>query len=63
MESGDLINVLSPRVSRGPRRVPRLRLSRRRLIDNGGPGRFRGYRGLRPVLAIRQVTPAVGIAD
>jgi hypothetical protein len=33
------------------------------LIDaGGGPGRFWGYRGLHPVLAIRQVTPAVGIA-
>jgi hypothetical protein len=33
------------------------------LIDTGGgPGRFWGYRGLRPVLAIRQVTPAVGVA-
>ena len=33
------------------------------LIDTGGgPGRFWGYRGLRPVLAIREVTPAVGIA-
>ncbi len=33
------------------------------LIDTGGgPGRFWGYRGLRPVLAIRQVRPAVGIA-
>jgi len=27
----------------------------------GGPGRYWGYRGLQPVLAIRQVTPAVGI--
>jgi hypothetical protein len=26
------------------------------------PGRFWGYRGSRPVLAIRQITPAVGIA-
>jgi hypothetical protein len=33
------------------------------LIDTGGgPGRFWGYRGLRPILAIRQVAPAVGIA-
>jgi hypothetical protein len=33
------------------------------LLDTGGgPGRFWGYRGLRPVLAIRQVSPAVGIA-
>jgi hypothetical protein len=33
------------------------------LIDTGGgPGRFWGYRGLRPILAIRQVSPAVGIA-
>src|SRR5437868_4405339 len=33
------------------------------LVDaGGGPGRFWGYRGLRPVLAIRQVTPTVGIA-
>jgi hypothetical protein len=33
------------------------------LIDTGGgPGRFWGYRGLRPVLAIRQVTPAMGVA-
>lgn len=32
------------------------------LVDHtSGPGRFWGYRGLRPVLAIRQVTPAVGI--
>ena len=32
-------------------------------IDNGGGlRRFWGYRGLRPVLAIRQVTSAVGIA-
>jgi hypothetical protein len=32
------------------------------LVDAGaGPGRFWGYRGLRPVLAVRQVTPAVGI--
>jgi ribosomal protein L37E len=28
----------------------------------GGPGRFWGYRGLRPVLAVRQVTSEVGIA-
>jgi len=33
------------------------------LVDiGGGPGRFWGYRGLRPLLAIRQVTPALGIA-
>lgn len=33
------------------------------LVDTGGgPGRFWGYRGLRPVLAIRQVTPVIGIA-
>ncbi|MGH3985620.1 MAG: hypothetical protein ACRDST_23800 [Pseudonocardiaceae bacterium] len=32
------------------------------LVDTGSAGRFWGYRGLRPVLAIRQVTPAVGIA-
>jgi hypothetical protein len=33
------------------------------LLDTGGgPGRFWGYRGLRPVLAIRQVSPAVGVA-
>jgi hypothetical protein len=32
------------------------------LVEHGtGPGRFWGYRGLRPVLAVRQVTPAVGI--
>lgn len=32
------------------------------LVDAGaGPGRFWGYRGLRPVLAVRQVTPAIGI--
>jgi hypothetical protein len=32
------------------------------LVDvGGGPGRFWGYRGLRAVLAVRQVTPAVGI--
>jgi hypothetical protein len=31
------------------------------LVDTGGgPGRFLGYRSLRPVLAIRQVSPAVG---
>jgi hypothetical protein len=31
------------------------------LIDTGGgPGRFWGYRGIRPVLAIRQVTPHCG---
>lgn len=30
--------------------------------DTGSVGRFSSYRGLRPVLAIRQVTPAVGIA-
>jgi hypothetical protein len=33
------------------------------LVDTGGGcGRFSGYRNLRPVLAIRQVSPAVGIA-
>lgn len=32
------------------------------LVDTGSAGRFWGYRGLRPVLAIRQVTPVVGIA-
>jgi hypothetical protein len=32
------------------------------LIDTGSAGRFWGYRGLRPVLAIRQVIPAAGIA-
>jgi hypothetical protein len=32
------------------------------LVDTGSVGRFWGYRGLRPVLAARQVTPAVGIA-
>jgi hypothetical protein len=33
------------------------------LVDTGGgPGRFWGYRGLRPVFAVRQVTPVVGIA-
>jgi hypothetical protein len=33
------------------------------LVETGtGPGRFWGYRGLTPVLAARQVTPAVGIA-
>lgn len=33
------------------------------LVDTGGgPGRFWGYRGLRPLLAVRQLTPAVGIA-
>ncbi|WP_300008181.1 hypothetical protein [Pseudonocardia sp.] len=32
------------------------------LVDHtSGPGRFWGYRGLRPVLAVRQVTPAIGI--
>ncbi len=32
------------------------------VVDTGGgPGRFWGYRGLRPVLAIRQVLPEVGI--
>ncbi len=31
------------------------------LIDTGGAGRFWGYRGLRPVLATRQVSPDVGI--
>jgi hypothetical protein len=32
------------------------------LVDVcGGPGRFWGYRGLRPVVAVRQVAPAVGI--
>ncbi len=30
-------------------------------IDTGGAGRFWGYRGLRPVLATRQVAPEVGI--
>ena len=32
------------------------------LVEVGSAGRFWGYRGLRPVLAVRQVTPAVGIA-
>jgi hypothetical protein len=33
------------------------------LVETGtGPGRFWGYRGLTPVLAIRQVTPDIGIA-
>jgi ribosomal protein S17 len=32
------------------------------LVDTGSAGRFWGYRGLRSVLAVRQVTPAVGIA-
>jgi hypothetical protein len=32
------------------------------LVDTGSAGRFWGYRGLRPVLASRQVTPAVWIA-
>jgi hypothetical protein len=32
------------------------------VVDTGSAGRFWGYRGLRPVLAIRQVTPGVGIA-
>ncbi len=32
------------------------------LVEHGsGPGRFWGYRGLRPVLAIRQVTADVGV--
>jgi hypothetical protein len=32
------------------------------LVDiGGGPGRFWGYRGLRPERAVREVTPAVGI--
>ena len=31
------------------------------LVDTGGPGRFWGYRGLRPVLAAREVTPEIGI--
>ena len=31
------------------------------LIGTGGAGRFWGYRGLRPVLATREVTPEVGI--
>jgi hypothetical protein len=32
------------------------------LVDTGSVGRFWGYRGLRPILAARQVTPTVGIA-
>ncbi|MGH3936129.1 MAG: hypothetical protein ACRDS1_14330, partial [Pseudonocardiaceae bacterium] len=32
------------------------------LVETGSAGRFWGYRGLRPVLATRQVSPAVGIA-
>lgn len=32
------------------------------LVHTIGAGRFWGYRGLRPVVAIRQVTPQVGIA-
>jgi hypothetical protein len=32
------------------------------LVDTGSAGRFWGYRGLRPVLATRQVTPVVGVA-
>lgn len=32
------------------------------LVDTGSAGRFWGYRGLRPVLAIRQVSPQTGIA-
>ncbi|MGH3933770.1 MAG: hypothetical protein ACRDS1_02090, partial [Pseudonocardiaceae bacterium] len=32
------------------------------LVETGSAGRFWGYRGLRPVLAVRQVSPAVGIA-
>jgi len=32
------------------------------LVDSGGgPGRFWGYRGLRAVLAVRQVTAAIGV--
>lgn len=31
------------------------------LIETGSAGRFWGYRGLRPVLAAREVTPAAGI--
>ena len=31
------------------------------LVELGSAGRFWGYRGLRPVLAIRQVTPGDGI--
>jgi hypothetical protein len=33
------------------------------LVESGaGPGRFWGYRGMRGVLAVRQATPAIGIA-
>ncbi|WP_207908674.1 hypothetical protein [Pseudonocardia endophytica] len=32
------------------------------LVEHGtGPGRFWGYRGLAPVLAIRQVSPDIGV--
>ena len=43
--------------------MPGLRLSRRRR-GGGGQGRpFWGYRGLHRELAIRQVTPEIGIAE
>ncbi|MGH3897755.1 MAG: hypothetical protein ACRDTA_05760, partial [Pseudonocardiaceae bacterium] len=32
------------------------------LVETGSAGRFWGYRGLRPVLAVRQVSPQAGIA-
>lgn len=32
------------------------------VVETGSAGRFWGYRGLRPVLAVRQVSPVVGIA-
>ncbi|MGH3900135.1 MAG: rolling circle replication-associated protein, partial [Pseudonocardiaceae bacterium] len=32
------------------------------LVEEGSAGRFWGYRGLRPVLAVRQVSPQAGIA-
>lgn len=41
---------------------PECGCSESELVDTGSAGRFWGYRGLRPVLALRQVTPAVGIA-
>jgi hypothetical protein len=42
--------------------VPGVRLPGADVVEQGSVGRFWGYRGLRRALAVRQVTPDVGIA-
>ena len=56
------VHELHDRVRPGRDECPECGCPEADIVEQGSVGRFWGYRGLRRALAVRQVTPDVGIA-